>query len=93
MPFSISKQALKRLLIIQTDGTAGAWGRREKSGNLLIASPVLILAKFYQDCSACQAYRQPITRIRNARHLPTVVDSHKIRDKHKGIGQHTGKKL
>lgn len=46
MPFSISKQAMKRLLIIQIDGTAGAWGRQEKSGNLLIASPVLILAKF-----------------------------------------------
>jgi len=55
---------------------------------LYFSSPNLSL-----DCSACQVFRQPTTRIRNARHLPTVVDSHKIRDKHKGIGQHTGKKL
>lgn len=46
----------------------------------------------FYSCSAGEVHRRPAHRL-SAMYSPTVVDSHKVRDEHKGVGQHTGKKL
>lgn len=66
---------------------------RKQSGGLFTASRVLVLTRFLPGPLCLSGTQAANYSGKKRRHLPTVVDSHEIRDKHKGVGQHAGKKL
>ena len=66
---------------------------RKKLGDLFIASPVPVLTKLLPGPLCLSGTQAADHEDKKRRHSPTVVDSHEIGDKHKGVGQHAGKEL